>query len=82
MIIQRYTFCLPVKCPDAPYFPAFGKNGPAINPYLDAFYAVVQTEILATKANDPLTLNNATNTILINLNIVLYYSSLLNIHEY
>ena len=66
----------------APYFPAFGKNGPEITPYLDTFYAVVQTEILATKAYDPLTLNNATNTILINLNIILYYYSLLNIHEY
>ena len=38
--------------------------------------------ILTMLANDPVELNNAINTFLLNLNILLYCSFSLNIYEY
>ena len=43
---------------------------------------IVNLETLAMLATDPLKLNNVINTCLINLNIILYNFSSLNIYEY
>ena len=43
---------------------------------------VVKLEILAMLANDPIKSNNAINTCLINLNIILFFAFSLNIYEY
>ena len=42
----------------------------------------MKLETLAMLGNDPLKLNNAINTCLMNPNIILYYAFSLNIYEY